>query len=206
MKHTLLNLDGTISRIQLAFRGEWETSLHVTPGSPDIVGVMKWLLSGGSDLAIEAFYETPRGEAFVGVRISGLRKTHQHEIAQELVDAFSKREIIDVGTFVRRVSALLAAPLFTSDASFLELGKVNAWRSFGPITFWSEETGGAPLAQFDEALAVNPRFRQASTLPYAIELGFDGVFPHWVGLPVSENNAAGHVISRQWASDIFASA
>ena len=102
---------------------------------------------------------------------------------------------MDVALFLDKIESLTSMSLFRQTPAFLELGKVNAWRSFGSVVFWPDRAGRAPSDCFRGALAAHPKFLAPSELPYAIECAFDGTLPHWCGLPVSTATGGTHAIS-----------
>jgi len=202
MANTLITCS-PVTHLQLAFDGQWETSLSVGRDNTCITELGAWLSSGSSDLSIEAFYSVANHSEFIGVRFATLASERQREVAFQLVEAFVARNIETSNAFVERVELLLAVSLFDASPSFLELGKVNAWRSFGAIVFWPDQTGRAPLICLEDALAANTRYREPSALPYAIELGFSGRFPYWLGSSISERVNSAYVISDTLASSLL---
>jgi len=204
MPNTSRLAQGPMTHLQLAFDGQWESLFRVDRGFSAASELDVWLSKGSNNLAIEAFYPSANGPAFIGVRLSALHAERQHKLVCQLVKAFAAGQIVTVDESIEALAGWLEAPLFQSAPAFLELGKVNAWRSFGPVVFWPEQTGRTPTACLVEALAANPRYLEASTLPYAIEFGFDGQFPHWLGMPISETIESAYMISRTLAAGVLA--
>lgn len=185
-----------IGRLQLAWAGRWEQALHLSPEPQAWARLTDWLARPGQDLAIEAFVDHGEGQAFAGLRLAALPIATQGALAQGLAQAFIAAEgRLRLPEAFGMLAQGLGLALFVAGPDFLELGQVNAWRSFGPVTFWRQGSPSGPREGLDEALTRHARYRAPTPRPCAIEFGYAGRFPHWVGLPVSHRAAQGHQLS-----------
>lgn len=201
---TLFTETGPVVRLQFASDGRWEDALHVTRDASDEFEVRRWLAGASRNLAVEAFFPVTEGLAFVGARLATLSRELQHEIVHTLVSDFAIHPEMPVGTWVETMEALVGGSLFRTEPVFLELGKVNAWRSFGSVIFWPEPAGTqTPIDCFNNAVAANPRFLEPSELPMAIEMGFEETLPHWYGHPVSMCSDAGYLVAPRIVEQLF---
>lgn len=192
-----------VVRLQLACDGKWEESLHLTRDTADEFVVERWLEAASSNIAVEAFIAVENGLAFIGVRIAALPRERQHEIVRGLVSRFNGQPAMSAGLFVDTMESLAGCALFRTAPVFLELGKVNAWRSFGSVVFWPHPDGQAPIESFSSALAAHPKFFEPSALPFAVEFAFEEHLPHWYGQPVSAAAEGGYQIDSVAAEQIL---
>ena len=195
---------GPVVRLQFASDGRWEDALHVTQDAVDEFKVRDWLAAASSNLAIEAFFPVTEGLAFLGVRLATLPLALQHDIVLGMVSVFATSPGMSVGAWVEKMESFVGGALFKSDPVFLELGKVNAWRSFGSVVFWPDPAGRTPIESFNNAVAANPRFLKPSDLPLAIESGFGETLPHWYGHPISVRSDAGYLVAREIVAQVCA--
>ena len=194
-----------VIRLQLAYDGKWEESLHLSRDTADEFVVERWLKAASSNIAVEAFIEVENGHAFIGVRLATLPPERQHEIVHGLVSRFAGPPEMSAGLFVDTMEALTGCVLFRTAPVFLELGKVNAWRPFGSVVFWPHPDGQAPIDSFRSALAAQPKFLEPSALPFAVEFAFEEHLPHWYGQPVSVGADGAYRIDPTAAEQILAS-
>lgn len=201
---TSFTASGSVVRLQFASDGRWEDALHVTRDSADEVKVRGWLAAASSNLAVEAFFPITDGLAFLGVRLATLPHELQHDLVLELVSKFAVSAEMSAATWIERMESLVGGNLFRTAPVFLELGKVNAWRSFGPVVFWPDAMKQSPLDSFNKIVAANPRFLEASELPLAIEFGFEETLPHWYGHPISTCSDGGYLIAPKIVKQLLA--
>jgi hypothetical protein len=197
---------GPVARLQFASDGRWEDALHITQDTADEFKVRRWLAAASSNLAIEAFFPVTEGLAFLGVRLAALPHALQHDIILGLVSVFGTLPEMSIAAWVEKMESLVGGALFKSDPVFLELGKVNAWRTFGAVVFWPDPAGQTPIESFNNAIAANPRFLKPSDLPLAIESGFKETLPHWYGHPISIRSDAGYLVAPEIVEQVCANA
>ncbi len=205
MNPTSLLPSGPLVRLQLAADGQWETALHVTDAAADAAAVEQWLATASQNVAVEAFVQVPEGQAFLGLRLAALPRERQHSLVRTMMRVFAEHPGMSAAAFMEEIASQADMPLFRTAPAFLELGKVNAWRSFGSVVFWRDGSAGTPLDSFRDALAAHPRFGHPSALPYAVEFAFDGTLPHWCGLPVSRCIDGMHAICPDIVARVLAS-
>jgi hypothetical protein len=188
-------LAAPVVRLQIASDGRWEDALHVTTGTTDATKVREWLDAAAANLAVEAFFPVANGLAFLGVRLASWRQELQRHMVLRLVSAFIASPGMSAAEWIRTMESSVGGALFRTVPGFLELGKVNAWRSFGSAVFWPNEAMLSPLDSFDRIVASHPRFLAVSDLPLAIEFGFDATLPHWYGHPITVPSEGGYSIA-----------
>lgn len=201
---TSFTASSSVVRLQFASDGRWEDALHVTRDTADEFNVRDWLAAASSNLAVEAFFPVTDGLAFLGVRLATLPHELQRDIVLDLVSGFAEFPEMSAVTWIERMESLVGGTLFRAVPVFLELGKVNAWRSFGPVVFWPDPAMHSPIDGFNKIVAANPRFLEASELPLAIEFGFEETLPHWYGHPISICSDAGHLIAPKIVEQLIA--
>ena len=201
---TPFTASSSVVRLQFASDGRWEDALHVTRDTADKDKVRSWLAAASSNIAAEAFFPVTDGLAFLGVRLATLPHELQHDIVLELVSEFAISFEMSVATWIERMESFVGGNLFTTAPVFLELGKVNAWHSFGPVVFWPNPEKQSPLDSFNKIVIANPRYLEASELPLAIEFGFKQTLPHWYGHPISTYSEGGYLISPKILKQLLA--
>lgn len=191
-------------RLQFAANGEWETSLHIASREASSERLQPWLDAAPSDIAFDVFLaDATQREQFVGIRLAALSRAARHRFciaALEFFRASGHRSAEELLFFIR--TELAMPPLFASQPSFLELGVVNAWRTNGPVQFWTRTSPQQPYPALEQALDVHPRYRQAMENPIGIELGFSAPLPHWLGMVISNPQHDGHRIDLDVAREL----
>lgn len=196
--------EGRFLRWQFALDALWEEALHLLPGEKGRKErFLLWLEGARRDVAVELFFETEEGEMFLGLRFPPERDV-QRRLAMALLDLDRPGLSLAVSLAVLRVFPGLEG-LFERGPDFMELGVVNAWRSFGPLRFW-EGRSSSPLEALLERLDSEEerRYRGPFPLPLALEAGFSSPLPHWMGLPVSSPSPEGHRLDLAKAEKVLA--
>ena len=143
---------------------------------------------------MELFFKQPHTgglRAFIGVRLDFSEDAGA--AAVEISEMFVSRRLCTVGDFLSFTERRLGLPLFAGSPSFMELGLVNLWKSFGAVTFW-RAGGAAPFEKFKDALSAEPRYLQKLPAPPAIETAYSEPVPHWLGIYVGSTLADGSCI------------
>lgn len=185
MKHALPTAN--VATLQLATDGNWETALILSRNNTGINFqlALDWTEVAGEDVAVEAFFPDELGLGFLGVRLKPLSAGLRRTVILDLVRIFDKPNAMLTTDFVAVLESAIRQALYEDTPCGLEIGKVNAWRTFGPAKFWPSDAHDSPLESFQTMMSNNPRFKEPSTLPLAIEYQFDRPVPHWYALPVS---------------------
>jgi hypothetical protein len=181
---------GRPSHLQFASDGAWEKAL-VCPGPGELTA---WLEAAPSDVAFEIFMEASVGLArFAGIRLASLPSSECSRICTDAIADFSamrKEEAPAILSWLRRLVRL--EQLFRELPAYCEIGVVDAWRSSGPVRFWTAMSGISPSRAFRELREREPRLMASFVNPVAIELAFEKPLPHWLGFIVSVQDGAGH--------------
>ena len=191
-------------RWQFALDGLWEEALHLRPGERGGKDrFLSWLEKARRDVAVELFFETEEGEMFLGLRFPPERDV-QRRLAMALLDLDRPGPSLAVSLAALRVFPGLEG-LFEGGPDFMELGVVNAWKSFGPLRFW-EGSSSSPLEAFRGRLDSEEerRYRGPLPLPLALEAAFSSPWPHWMGFPVSSPSPEGHRLDPAKAEKVLA--
>jgi hypothetical protein len=166
---------------KVAVNGAWEQAVSFRPG--EFLGSEEILafLSGGEEVACEAFF----GAAFVGVRRTG----PPEELARFVADFARLVAWASTGAdFFRALEVDLEVPL-ARDFQYSEVGAEGAWNSVGPFRI---DDPVAALADFeamwqklaDSAVGQDHEHDKALEFSYA---NGDGS-THWIALPVSHHS------------------
>lgn len=184
-----------IEKLQFAPESRWEEALSVG-GDSSAAPFEAWLAGfRAARLGIEVFFDAA-GEggapaAFIGMRLAFPEEGRS--FAAGLTEAFLARRLSSVNDFLAFAESRLGAPLFAGSPDFMELGLVNLWQSFGPLTFWRAGCGPAE-ERFKEALAAAPRYLRRLAAAPAIEAGYLLPFPHWFGITAASALADGRYL------------
>lgn len=183
-----------IEALQFAPESRWEEALAVrADGDPE--STKAWLARFcDRRLGVELFFKQPHTgglRAFIGVRLDFSEDAGA--AAVDISEMFVSRRLCTVGDFLSFTERGLGLPLFAGSPSFMELGLVNLWKSFGAVTFW-RAGGAAPFEKFKDALSAEPRYLQKLPAPPAIETAYSEPVPHWLGIYVGSTLADGSCI------------
>jgi hypothetical protein len=188
-------LSGPIVRLQFASDARWEEAVHIVKDCAKDPGIALWMSTASQNVAVEAFVPVAHGLAFLGVRLSSLSRKLQYDIVTSLVLRFIESPEMCSASFIEHIESFAGCILFKTVPNFLEIGKVNAWRSFRSVKFWPNEAGQSPIESVRSTLESNARFREPSRLPYAIEFQFDGKLAHWYAQPISVSTNDVHLLN-----------
>ncbi|MEG1823209.1 MAG: hypothetical protein RR501_00385 [Cloacibacillus sp.] len=186
-----MNSGAPVIKLQFAEGSRWESCVVLERGGT--TRALSAMLENfhACEIGVEAFYREPAfkgdGLAFVGFRLPLAEETIR--AVSRCANGFLERGAFSVGDCVGLFEKELRLPLFRAAPSFLELGLVNQWKSYGGLLFW-KEGAGEPLSSLNEALAGCERFRGELASPPAIEAGRENPLPHWAGFPAAEEGAS----------------
>ncbi|MBR4401892.1 MAG: hypothetical protein IKT09_09480 [Synergistes sp.] len=180
-----------VSKLQFAPVSRWEEALIVEKGF-NASDVRAWLAGlDCSHIGAEAFFETDRNAAFIGLRIPNSQAAQ--ELCARTADGFLKSRAFAAGDFIRSAEEFSGTPLFRGEPEHMELGLVNMWKSYGALTFW-KRGDGSPFARLAEALKEEPRYMRLLPAPPAYETAWDSPLPHWTGIYLSRAASGGYML------------
>lgn len=178
---------GSVTRLQFAISGKWETALAIERG--DIHAVSRfwsWLPPGETEFAIEVFsgLSAPL-DCFLGARFTHAGVETLRSVAR-FVKRASSRDV-PFASAARSISRISGGPLLRGLPEFMEIGMLNGWQSFGPLRFWRQGDAEDPPTMLRKALAerANKRFKEPTPMPMALEIAHSETLPHWLGFVIS---------------------
>ena len=185
---------GEVTHVQVAVGGRWEEAARVNaPGGAGSLAELTRLLPVWGESAVEVFAKDARGcVAFVGVRFVNRARTEVEDVLRDLCEiAFSKD-----GTLLRVaswLSATIGAPLFESECSSIEVGVVDAWKSFGavrltPVSGRRRSEAKAVLLDAAGRLSAPPN------RVIAAEFACDTPVAHWVAVEIARSDETGVIV------------
>ena len=167
-------------KLQLAPDSRWEEALILTDCSEAGKIFAELVKMPMLAFGLEAFFMSDEAEAFVGVRLPALPAALT--AARQFAENFTAGSTT-VGDFENFASKAAAAPVFTGEPEFFELGLVNRWLSSGPLTYRTNLSSAVKRLSYE--VAYERRWQKNLPAAAALELGWTRPVPHWLGLPAS---------------------
>lgn len=194
----MIDFIGPVEQVQFARRGKWEEALVVdrSDGDPACT-FLRWVSSGQGEFAAEFFGRCAGGAAFWGMRFAEAEMDRCVALAEILKCALrADRAMADC---VERAGRMAGGALFAGEPDYLELGMLNAWQTFGPLSFWNKGSARGMSESFERCLPAEARFGHPTAAPIALEAAYAAPVPHWLGFPVSQRADDGE---RAWRMDL----
>ncbi len=198
---------GRATRLQLALGGVWENSWILKPNDeqPSENALQIWL-TGSDDFAFEVFFsDVGFGESFLGVRLRDLAITSKIRLIQQvharLCNSRFAPQLPDVKALLE---SHLKIELFAEPCDFLEIGVCNLWKSVGAHRLWSRgetpESRASLTGRFRDRA---PQLLDPQPMPIMAECAVSAPMAHWLGLTVSVEKSALHVLEVAVVADML---
>jgi len=185
---------GSPSLGQFAKNDIWEHAWSFDSSNPPSNDELKAYLEGVNEVSFELFF----GASFFGIRFEGA-SSYLLELATHCLECM--RSANDFDSYVSDLGKHPLCGKLCNEIIHMEVGAVNAWKSVGsfpmpePSQAWIEFDTLWPL------LCSSQLSRDTDHLK-AVEMAYSGPVEHWVGIPVS-NQEAPYSLSRDLFLDVL---
>lgn len=180
--------------LQLAIDGKWETALKLpfADGKPQAVMIQEFLAGRRDNIAIEIFYETQLGEAYLGLRyhpqLSGVVGPLQ--FLMSVIDSVFGMSDEPFSRFVEDLSERVSNrkdTLLVGSPTSVELGIVNYWKSYPPITIWKQgRRMPASESEISDLLRMHDHILHNEDNYAGLEFVYKKLPMHWLAFQVSD--------------------
>jgi hypothetical protein len=191
-------------KLQFACNSNWEDCLIVDKRS-NKSDIAEFFTDFRADfIGTEAFFHNVNGScAFIGFRLPASKENIECccRLAQIFID-FSGDFLLN-NLIANGKSFFDNKALFERAPSFMELGVVNHWNSFGPMRFWNNGDGDQ-YECFSSAIRKETRFHGVLPGYPAIESAYSTPLPSWFGFPAGVIINGQHFLSLCSVRDFFA--
>ncbi len=174
-------ITGPPSLGQFAKNAIWEYAWSFNACNPPSIKELKSYIEGVNEVAFELFF----GASFFGMRLEGT-SSYLLELTTHCLECMYNS--IDFDSYVSALGNHPQCGTLCNEITHIEVGAVNAWKSVG--SFIMPKPSQA-LIEFDKLwpLLCSVQLSQDVDHLKAVELTYSEPVEHWVGIPVSLQEA-----------------